>query len=131
MPFSLVRLNKLINDFHSPHQKRNDLEVVFADLQILVRKIIAHKLSFRTEVNKQPKHQYAHELHAQYYTAIACSALQTSDHMESFTQFHGPLVLLFGSHSKPGKISSWAIAIKTTASTISTVLWEPKLSKNS
>ena len=40
------------------------------------------------------------KLHDQYYAVIACSALQTSDHMESFTQFHGHLVLMFGSHNK-------------------------------
>ena len=38
---------------------------------------------------------------------------------------------MFGSHSKSGKISSQATAIETTASTISEVSWEPKLSKNS
>ena len=38
---------------------------------------------------------------------------------------------MFGSHSKSGKISSEATAIKTTASTISKVSQEPRLSKNS
>ena len=38
---------------------------------------------------------------------------------------------MFASHSKLGKISSQATAIETTASTISEVLQEPKLSKNS
>ena len=92
------------------------------DLQILVRKIIACKPSFRAEANEQLKHQYAHKLHAQYYAAIAHSALQTSNHMESFTQFHGHLALTFGSHNKLGRISSQATAIETTASTISEVL---------
>ena len=125
-------MSKLISDFYGCHQKRNESEDVFADdLQILVRKIIACKPSFRAEANEQLKHQYAHKLHDQYYAAIAHSVLQTSDHMESFTQFHGHLALTFSSCSKLGKISSWATAIKTTASTISEVLWEPKLSKNS
>ena len=57
------------------------------DLQILVRKIIAQKPSFRAEANEQLKHQYAHKLHDQYYAAIAHSALQTSDPTETFTQF--------------------------------------------
>ena len=84
---------------YSQHQKKNESEDVFVDdLQILVRKIIAHKPSFRAEANKQLKHQYAHKLHDQYYAAIAHSALQTSDHMESFTQFCGHLALIFGSH---------------------------------
>ena len=91
------------------------------DLQILVRKIIAHKPSFRAEANEQLKHQYAHKLHDQYYVAIAHSVLQTSGHMESFIQFCGCLALTFGIHNKLGKISSQATAIETTASTISEV----------
>ena len=83
-------VSKLISDFYGSHQKSNELEDVFADdLQILVRKIIAHKPSFRAEANEQLKHQYAHKLYDQYYAAIAHSALQTSDHMETFTQFCG------------------------------------------
>ena len=125
-------VSELISDFYGHHQKRNESEDVFVDdFQILVRKIIACKPSLREEANKQLKCQYAHKLHDQYYAAIACSALQTSDHTESFTQFCGCFTLTFGSHSKPGKISSQATAIKTTASTISEVFWEPKLSKNS
>ena len=83
-------VSELINDFYGCHQKRNESEDVFTnDLQILVRKIIARKPSFRAEANEQLKHQYAHKLHDQYYTAIAHSALQTSNHMETFTQFRG------------------------------------------
>ena len=83
-------VSELISDFYGHHQKRNESEDVFADdLQILVRKIIAQKPSFRAEANEQLKHQYAHKLHDQYYAAIAHSALQTSDHMETFTQFCG------------------------------------------
>ena len=113
-------ISKLISDFYGQHQKKGKSEDVFADdLQILVRKITACKPSFRTEANEQLKHQYAHKLHDQYYAAIACSVLQTSDHTESFTEFCGCLALTFGSHNKPGKISSQAAAIKTTASIIS------------
>ena len=80
--------SELISDFYGWHQKKNELEDVFADdLQILVRKIIARKPSFRAEANEQLKHQYAHKLHDQYYAAIACSVLQTSDPTETFTQF--------------------------------------------
>ena len=72
-------VSELISNFYSCHQKKNELEDVFVDdLQILVRKIVALKPSFRAEANKQLKHQYAHRLHDQYYTAIAHSALQTS-----------------------------------------------------
>ena len=115
-------VSELISDFYSHHQKRSELEDVFAnDLRVLVRKIIAQKPSFRAEANEQLKHQYAHKLHDQYYTAIAHSVLQTSDPMETFTQFHGRLALTFGSHSWSGKVSSQAAAIETTASTISEV----------
>ena len=125
-------VSNLISDFYSHHQKRNESDDVFADdLQILVRKIIVHKPSFRAEASEQFKHQYAHKLHDQYYTAIVPSVLQTSDPMESFIQFWGNLALTFGSCSKSGKISSRATAIETTASTISEVSQEPRLSKNS
>ena len=106
-------MSELISYFYSQHQKKSESDDVFADdLQILVRKIIAHKPSFKTEANKQLKHQYAHKLHDKYYAAIAHSALLTSDHMESFTQLCGCLALTFGSCNKSGKISSWAAAIK-------------------
>ena len=83
-------ISELISDFYGQHQKKNELEDAFADdLQILVRKIIAHKPSFRAEANEQLKNQYAHKLHDQYYAAIAHSVLQTSDPSETFTQFWG------------------------------------------
>ena len=83
-------VSELISDFYSRHQKKNELEDAFADdLQILVRKIIVQKPSFRAEANEQLKHQYAHKLHDHYYRAIAHSVLQTSDPMETFTQFRG------------------------------------------
>ena len=94
-------VSELIGNFYSCHQKRNESEDVFADdLQILVRKIIARKPSFRPEANEQLKHQYTHKLHDQYYAAIAHSVLQTSDHMESFTQSHVHLALTFGCCNK-------------------------------
>ena len=51
--------------------------------------------------------------------------------METFTQFRGWLELTLGSHSRSGKNSSWTAAIETTASTISEMLQQPKLSKHS
>ena len=125
-------VSELISDFYGWHQKKNKLEDAFADdLQILVRKIIAHKPSFRAEANKQLKNQYAHRLHDQYYAAIAWSMVQTPNPLETFTQFWGQLALTFGSRSKSGKVSSLTAAIETTASMISEVPQEPKLSKNS
>ena len=125
-------MSELISDFYGQHQKKNELEDAFADdLQILVRKIIAQKPSFREEANEQLKNQYAHKLHNQYYAAIAQSVLQTSDPSETFTQFWGWLALTFGSCSKSGKVSSWTAAIETSTSVISEVSRKPKLSKNS
>ena len=41
-------VRKLISNFYSHHQKKNESEDIFVDdLQILMRKIIAHKSSFR------------------------------------------------------------------------------------
>ena len=115
-------ISELISDFYGQHQRKNELEDAFADdLQILVRKIIACKPSFRAEENKQLKHQYAYKLHDQYYAAIAHSVLQTSDPTETFTQFQGQLALTLGSCSRLGKVSSQTAAIETTASTISEV----------
>ena len=125
-------VSELISDFYGRHQKKRESEDAFADdLQILVRKIIAHKPSFRAEANEKLKNQYAHKLHDQYYAAIARSVLQTSNPSETFTQFRGCLALTFGSQSQSGKVSSRTAAIETTASVISEVSWEPKLSKNS
>ena len=125
-------VSDLISDFYGQHQKKNELEDAFTDdLQILVRKIIAQKPSFRAEANEQLKNQYAHKLHDQYYAAIARSVLQTSNPLETFTQFRGCLALTFSSRSKSGKVSSWTSAIETTASVISEVSRELKLSKNS
>ena len=43
-------MSELISDFYGHHQKKNELEDAFTDdLQILVRKIIARKPSFRAE----------------------------------------------------------------------------------
>ena len=125
-------VSELISDFYGQSQKKNELEDTFADdLQILIWKIIARKPSFRAEANEQLKSQYAHKLHDQYYAAIARSVLQTSDPSETFMQFRGRLALTFGSWSQLGRVSSWTAAIETTASVISEVSQEPKLSKNS
>ena len=100
-------MSELISDFYSQSQKKNELEEAFADdLQILVRKIIAQKPSFRAEANEQLKSQYIHKLHDQYYAAIAHSVLQTSNPSGTFTQFRGHLALTFGSRSRSGKVSS-------------------------
>ena len=111
---------------------KNESWDVFANyLHILVRKIIACKPSFRTEGNEQLKHKYTHKLQDQNYAVITHSSVQTSDHMESFTQSHGCLALIFSSHSKLGKISSQATSVETSSLVTSEESQEPRLSKNS
>ena len=79
-------LSELISDFYGWSQKPRETEDTFADdLQVLVRKIIACKTSFRKEASQQLKAQYAHKLWDQYYAVMACSALQSSLEEESFT----------------------------------------------
>ena len=70
-------------------------------------------------------------LHDQYYAAIAWNAFQTSDHVESFTQFCDCLAMSSGSQSKLGKISSQATLIEVSSSMISEEPQELKLLKNS
>ena len=57
------------------------------DLQVLVQKIIARELEFRAHANEQLKNKYAYKLQVLYYAAIAHTMLQSSDSMETFTQF--------------------------------------------
>ena len=81
-------ISEPISNFYGWAQKKNKSEDVFADdLQVLVQKIIARKPEFRTDANEQLKSQYAHKLKDPFYAEIACSMLQSSDSMESYTQF--------------------------------------------
>ena len=100
-------LSELISDFYGQSQKARETKDTFAnDLQLLARKIIVHKPSFRKETNQQLKAQYAHKLWDQYYAAMACSALQSSPEEESLTRFQGPLVTMFGEHTRQSQSSA-------------------------
>ena len=101
------------------------------DFQVLVWKIIARKLEFRKDANEQLKSQYAHKLKDPYYAAIACSMLQSSDDMESFTEFRGHLAMTFGGCSRLGKTGSHRAAVEVTSCVISEEAGECRLSKNS
>ena len=127
-------LSELISNFYGWSQKTRETEDTFADdLQVLARKIIAHKLSFMKEANQQLKAQYMHKLQDQYYAAMAHSALQSSPEEESFMQFRGHLVTMFGGHSRQSQSSAssatTSLSIKTSVSSIRET--EGKLSKNS
>ena len=100
------------------------------DLQVLVWKIIARKTEFRTDANEQLKSQYAHKLKDLYYAAISHSMLQSSDSMESFTQFWGHLAMTFGGHSKLGKAGFHTAVVEVSSCVISEAAGEHRLSKN-
>ena len=81
-------LSELISDFYGWSQKTRETEDTFADdLQVLARKIIVQKPSFRKEANQQLNAQYVQKLQDQYYAAKAHSALQSSLEEEFFTRF--------------------------------------------
>ena len=62
-------MSELISDsMVMPKEKINQEDVFTDDIQILVRKIIAQKASFRVEANEQLKHQYA---------LLLCKAVQS------------------------------------------------------
>ena len=125
-------ISKLISDFYGWVQKKNKSENVFVDdLQVLVWKIIARKPEIRTDANEQLKSQYAHKLKDPYYTTTACSMLQSSDSMESFTQFWGCLAMTFSGHSRLGKAGSHTAAVEVSSCVISKEAGEHRLSKNS
>ena len=97
-------ISELITDFYGWAKKKSKSEDAFGDdLQVLVQKIIARKLEFRKDANELLK---THKLKDPYYTAIACSMLQSSDDTESFAQFQGHLAMTFGGHAGQGKLAA-------------------------
>ena len=124
-------LSELISDFYGQSQKARETEHTFADnLQVLARKIIVHKPSFRKEANQQLKAQYMHKLWDQYYAALAHSTLQSYPEEESFTRFWRCLVTMFGGHTRQSQSSASSAATSSIESEVSGVKeTEGKLSK--
>ena len=123
-------ISELISNFYSQAQKKSESEDAFTDeLQVLFWKIIARKPEFRKDANEQLKSQYMHKLKDPYYTAIACSMLQPSDDLESFTQFQGHLAMTFGGQSRLGKTSSHTSTVEASSCVISEETREHRLSK--
>ena len=61
---------------------------MFADeLQVLVRKIVAHKPECISEVNQALKHQFAQNLRDPYFGAVARGQYLSSPDSKNFTQF--------------------------------------------
>ena len=74
------------------------MEDVFADeLQILVRKIVAHKPEFRGGGKSGPKHQFTHNLRDPYFRVVAGGPCLVSLDSKNFTQFRYQLAMMFGS----------------------------------
>ena len=97
-------VSSLIGDFYNWSQKARNTKDTFAnELQVLVRKIVALKPDFLGEVNQALKHQFAHNLWEPYFRVVARGQCMTSPNSESFTQFWGHLVMMFGSRGKCSK----------------------------
>ena len=60
---SCETVSSLVADFYNWSQKARETEDIFAgELQVLVRKIVAHKPEFISEANQALKHQFAQNL---------------------------------------------------------------------
>ena len=80
--------------FYNWSQKAQETEDMFADeLQVLVRKIDAHKPEFISEVSQALKHQFAQNLRHPYFGVVARGQCLSSSDYKSFTQFQGQLAL--------------------------------------
>ena len=126
-------LSELISDFYGQSQKTRETEDTFTDdLQVLARKIIVQKPSFKKEVKQQLKAQYAQKLQDQYFAAMACSALQSSPEEESFTRFWGHLIIMFGGHARQSQSSASSATTSSGIETNVNLIKEDggKLSKN-
>ena len=126
--------SELISHFYGWSQKTRETEDTFADdLQVLARKIIVQKPSFRKEANQQLKAQYAHKLQDECYAAMAHSALQSSLEEESFKGSHGYLVTMFGGCARQSQSSASSGATSSSIETNVILIKEDegKLSKNS
>ena len=90
--------------FYNRSQKPKETENAFANkLQILVCKIVAHKLEFLGEAYQAFKHEYVHNLHDPCFEVMARGQCLMSADSGSFTQLRGSLTLTFGSQGKHGK----------------------------
>ena len=99
---------------------------MFADeLQVLVRKIIAHKPEFISEANQALKHQYAQNLRDPYFRVVARGQCLSSPDSESFTKFWGWLALMFNSRGKHAKLAN------VTSAAVDSGDLEDQLSHNS
>ena len=102
---SCEMVSSLIVDFYNQSQKARETKDMFEDkLQVLVRKIVAHKLEFISEANQALKHQFGQDLKDPYFRVVARGQCLSSPDSKSFTQFWGQLVLMFNSRGKHVKV---------------------------
>ena len=89
LAFQLCEMvSSLIGDSYNWSQKPRETKDVFAGkLQILVRKIVAHKVEFLGEVNQTFKHQYAYNFRDLYLGVVVRGQCLTSPDSRSFTLF--------------------------------------------
>ena len=104
---SCEMISSLIADFYNQSQKARETKDMFADeRQVLVRKIVAHKLEFISKANHALKHQFAQNLRDPYFRVVASGLCLSSPGSESFTQFQGQLALMFNSKGKCMKVAT-------------------------
>ena len=108
---SCETVSSLIADFYNQSQKAQETKDMFADkLQVLIRKIVACKPEFISEVNQALKHQFAQNLREPYFGVVAREQCLSSPDSEIFTQFWGQLALMFNSRGKHAKVATVTLA---------------------
>ena len=90
----------LIADFYSHGQKTKETEEAFADeLQILARKVMTRKPSFRQDLDSTLKQRYASQLSDKHSASIAKTLLKQMPKI-SFMEFRNELSRVLGTRQK-------------------------------
>ena len=99
--------SSLVGDFYSRIQRPRETEDQFADeLQILGRKVISIRPSWKQEANEALKTQFASRLRDPYLAAMARNLLKTQGQNMNFTQFRAECISMFGSRIKAPKLKA-------------------------
>ena len=99
--------SSLVGDFYSRIQRPRETEDQFADeLQILGRKVISIRPSWKQEANEALKTQFASRLRDPYLAAMARNLLKTQGQNMNFTQFRAECISMFGSRVKAPKLKA-------------------------
>ena len=105
----------LIAEFYSRSQKTKETEEAFADeLQILARKVMTRKPSFRQDLDSTLKQRYASQLSDKHSASITKTLLKQMPKI-SFTEFHNELSRVLGTRQRVvAKASVKAVSATTT-----------------